>query len=351
MHNDTPAAPALAVSKTSSRRAKLAERAKTASIKLPKQCSTFPTPTEPLCPKSTKKTTGAAANVAPAAESPPKVPRPGVTRHNTLGVKDFLAHLSAEGVKSQITHGMDQMFGEDAQAALFTLHATNRQRRAALREIIIYTFFMLVFTFFQAKGLLNPTFFQFGDAIRNQLVDAEFLPHHSPNLPKTFKETATVSDLQKWMVGPLASFVFRGGSFDDQTRGRDAWGGGPAGADGSQPGWALGHARFVGPVRISQLRARRSDCEDKVWSRFAGRQWPCYDGGGSTTFAGCDLLLAPLCTTAVFWSPNANPSPGPDPHPATTCTPFSGASSRTRRPSGPTTGGRHPGVSRYLYSR
>jgi hypothetical protein len=42
-----------------------------------------------------------------------------------------------------------------------------------------------------------------------------------PAPPQTFEETATVGDLQKWMVGPLASFVFRGGSFDDQVRRSD----------------------------------------------------------------------------------------------------------------------------------
>ena len=41
---------------------------------------------------------------------------------------------------------LDNMFDEDPQAALFAMHSTEKQRHAALREIIIYACFMLLFT-------------------------------------------------------------------------------------------------------------------------------------------------------------------------------------------------------------
>ena len=174
---------------------------------------------------------------------------------------------------------LDHLFDEDPQAALFAMHSTQKQRNAALREIIIYACFMFLFTMSQAKGLMNPTIFQFGNAIRTQLTDAEFLPTHSPNYAKTFHQISTVNDLHKWMVGPLCNFVFTTDSFDDKER----W------ANGQQVGHAVGHAVFLGPVRISQVRANRMDCGHKVWSRFPDMQWDCYDGGSSSTFAGYDL--------------------------------------------------------------
>ena len=185
---------------------------------------------------------------------------------------------------------LDNLFQDNMQVAMHGgKGVTKQEKQMALREILIYMCFITVFTMTQAKGLFNPTIYQFGAAIKGQLLDSELMPEHAPNLPKTFMDCATVTELYQWMAGPFASFVFTTASYD---------GGASFTADGMKAGHALGHGRFIGPVRVSQVRANKLDCSANVWSKFpksvapGGKEapWECYDGGSTNSFGGYDLF-------------------------------------------------------------
>jgi hypothetical protein len=191
----------------------------------------------------------------------------------------MLAGLVTQSVKgSEKHHFLNKLFEGNVQAALGNgRKATKKEKALGLREIVIYIAFILIFTLTNGKGLSSPTAFQFGDAVHNQVLRSEFLDSYAPNNPKTFFDIATVGELQQWMVGPLSAFLFSTGSFDGKS-----WEG------GMKTNTVLSHARFIGPVRISQLRANKVDCTENVWNTFGGG-WACYDGAATNTFGAYDL--------------------------------------------------------------
>jgi hypothetical protein len=112
---DTPPTPS---SKTSERRAKLAERAKTASSENVAAKDTTPTP---LARHGsffgTVSGDGVCTVSGDARKKQKKFSLSGMLSHeNTMGVKDYLANLSAQ-VHGGVTSGLDHMFDEDAQVA------------------------------------------------------------------------------------------------------------------------------------------------------------------------------------------------------------------------------------------
>ena len=106
---DTPLTPS---SKTSERRAKLAERAKTASSENVAAKDTTPAPL-PTHGKGVFCTVSGDA----LRKKQKRFSLSGMLSHeNAMGVKDYLANLSAQ-VHGGVTSGLDHMFDEDAQVA------------------------------------------------------------------------------------------------------------------------------------------------------------------------------------------------------------------------------------------
>jgi hypothetical protein len=133
-----------------------------------------------------------------------------------------------------------------------------------IKEIVVYIFFMIFFTLSTTKGLTDGDFYYFGANLKEQLTGVEMRQEHSPVFDKTFTDVATVEEWYHWMQGALLHTVFTPNTFDADQ--------GFAFQNGnSRRGYTLGHGKFLGPIRISQLRSQAFNCDDRVYSVLSER--------------------------------------------------------------------------------
>jgi hypothetical protein len=129
-----------------------------------------------------------------------------------------------------------------------------------LRQIIIYIIFIAVFTLHSIRGTMNANNFFFAHNIQGQFAGVEVAWEHSPSFAKTFDDVATVEEAYHWMLGPFIHTAFSPNTFD----GSHDWD-----FDGGMPtGKTLGYGKFIGPVRISQLRVEKRDCNHMVHNKL-----------------------------------------------------------------------------------
>jgi hypothetical protein len=163
-----------------------------------------------------------------------------------------------ENIKDELSKGRNQDFvrmGYDAQVY-------KRHRRSvliALRELLIYLVFMVVFGFTSSRFLFNADIYNMGAGLAGQLTDSAFHAEHI-HVSRTFKDMTTIQDVDWWFLGPLTDFM-----------------------NGHPNQMPFRHNVFMGPVRISQLRAEAVECNDRAPPFMSqNRTFMCYDGGKST---------------------------------------------------------------------
>jgi hypothetical protein len=138
-----------------------------------------------------------------------------------------------------------------------------------LRQIIIYIAFICVFTLHTIRGTTNANNFFFAHNIQGQFAGVEVAWAHSPSFAKTFEDVATVEEVYHWMLGPFVHTAFSPNTFD----GSADWD-----FDGGEPqGKTLGYGKFIGPVRISQVRVQKRQCNEMVHPKLSSSfNFTCY---------------------------------------------------------------------------
>jgi hypothetical protein len=169
--------------------------------------------------------------------------------------------------------------------------ATARRQRFGLAlERLLFT---LVFTAATTRDLTDAAVFQFGNAVKAQLVEHELLPEHSPSFGKAWADVGTVDELHQWLEGPFVRAVFSPDTFDADRLWR---------FDGGAPrGSMLGKGKVLGAVRVAQLRTRAMDCSGTVPPALKGAGGAGNaSAGGSATWAATWQCYAPGLGASAF---------------------------------------------------
>jgi hypothetical protein len=127
---------------------------------------------------------------------------------------------------------------------------------ASIKDILVYILFLCLYTWYSIRYLSDPDFYYFGANIKDQLVGNELNEDHSPTFAKTFNDLSSVEEVYQWLQGPMVTTVFSPNTFDGDSNWKFQ--------DGRRLGYTLGYQKFLGSVRISQLRSQRHDCKDRV---------------------------------------------------------------------------------------
>jgi len=126
-----------------------------------------------------------------------------------------------------------------------------------IKEIVLYIVFMFFFTLSTTQGLVDNSYFNFGSALKESLTGVEMKQEHSPSFDKNFYDVGTVEEFYQWMESALVHTVYTPNTFDADP--------GYAFQNGSSRlGYTLGYGKFLGPIRISQLRSQAFNCDDRV---------------------------------------------------------------------------------------
>jgi hypothetical protein len=140
--------------------------------------------------------------------------------------------------------------------------------RNALHQILVFAVFMIIFTWCSTRDLNNQALFNFGESLRAQLIDVEFLENRAGIKYGTI---SSVDEFYRFLQGPLVETVFGPATFDGDEQWRFQ--------EGKQGGTALGYSAFLGAIKISQLRASKTDCSSdvsKVLALSDDSRWYCY---------------------------------------------------------------------------
>jgi hypothetical protein len=149
----------------------------------------------------------------------------------------------------------------------------------ALKQIFIFACFMIVYTWVTTRDLNNQQVFNFGEILRRQLIEVEFMEKRAG---VKFMQLSSADEFYQFLSGPLVETVFSPNTFDGDSKWKFQ--------GGEQGGTALGYSSFIGAIRISQLRTRRTDCSAKVSKILVSdNAWGCYsafthDAFGQTEF-------------------------------------------------------------------
>jgi hypothetical protein len=154
--------------------------------------------------------------------------------------------------------------------------AHTEEIQASLRSIVIYLAFLILFTFETARGLNDSDIYRTGNNFVSQLVSVE-IPQRFSHVRKTYRDIATIQDLNEWLRGPFVSAVFSTKTVDGHAD------------SASLAGSPLGYNKILGAVRVAQLRASEYDCTESM-PRDLARQggsyrWTCYGDRGQFSAA------------------------------------------------------------------
>lgn len=126
-----------------------------------------------------------------------------------------------------------------------------------IKEIVLYIVFMFFFTIATTGGLFDTSNYIFGNVLKESLTGVEMQEQYSPSFAKTFNDVATVEEWYQWMESALLHTVYTPNTFDADP--------GYAFQNGSSRlGYFAGPGKFLGPIRISQLRSRAFNCDNRI---------------------------------------------------------------------------------------
>jgi hypothetical protein len=152
----------------------------------------------------------------------------------------------------------EEKSGEEGEEDEWAEPWQDPEAAAAAGHILLYLCFLTVFCASMLRSIFSPDPFYFNDAIKSQYLGVEMLAEHSPTFAKTFEDVTVVEEYYHWILGAFFHSTFSLMTFD----GKD-WD-----AEEENPGTILGHNRFLGGVRMSQIRALERDCTDQVPGAF-----------------------------------------------------------------------------------
>jgi hypothetical protein len=172
-----------------------------------------------------------------------------------VGVTEFktaMRKVAVEAIKEkELTPGKDDRLKESV---------------AAIKAIVVYLVFMVLFTLDTATDLTDDRHFYFAENLKQQFIGVEMQQQFSPTWGKTFQDVATVEEYYHWLQSAFSHSAFSPNTFDGSVRRPDV----PAGS-------TMGHNIIIGAVRIAQLRSKPAECAS-VDPRIVqnSRQFRCY---------------------------------------------------------------------------
>jgi hypothetical protein len=132
--------------------------------------------------------------------------------------------------------------------------------RNAIREIILLLIFLVLYTTLTMRNVFDHNIFDYGHAVRSMFIDDELLPEHAP-WGQNFNDIENVDEYKYWLMGPFAEAAF---GHDGQHR----------------------YIKFVGSIRFSQLRSKKTVCEDiSDEVREENETYYCYGKGRPDIFS------------------------------------------------------------------
>jgi hypothetical protein len=103
--------------------------------------------------------------------------------------------------------------------------------KIAVRELLIYVIFMVIFGLSTSRYVFSSDLFSLGAGLDKQMTGTPY------QTAEYYQDISSVEAINTWMLGPLNTFLFTH---------KDA-----------RP---LGYNFFLGPVRVAQVRAQEAEC-------------------------------------------------------------------------------------------
>ena len=155
----------------------------------------------------------------------------------------------------------------DQQSTIMDFHEETEEERAAhravarqaVKEICIYSLFLMFFSLSSILVVQDQSLFFFGSKVHDQFTKVEWM---EGEVEKHFGDIEIVGQIHMWLQGPLFQTLYTdsstSGAIDTQSR----------------PGFIGGVNKVVGGVRIGQNRVLPRDCSEssKLVSKFVFTQ-------------------------------------------------------------------------------
>jgi hypothetical protein len=133
------------------------------------------------------------------------------------------------------------------------------QIRGAIREIVLLIGFLSVYTMLTMRNAFNHQIFDYAQSVRMGYIQDELPGEYAP-WGQDFNDIATIHEFYQWLHGPFAQKAF--------------------GPDEGQR-----YCRFIGSIRVSQLRSQKMACNQVPEEmKRTGQIDYCYNKGLSNTF-------------------------------------------------------------------
>jgi hypothetical protein len=124
------------------------------------------------------------------------------------------------------------------------------------------------------------------EGIQDEYVGVEMLAEHSPTFGKTFQDIANVEEYYHWLLGAFSHTTFSPSTFN----GDGEW----KFAGGKNMGTMHGYNKFLGSARLSQVRANKALCDDRVPAALkegGNMSYHCYGDWGTGVVFGNTIFV------------------------------------------------------------
>jgi len=203
-----------------------------------------------------------------------QVPGSAPVATRTLGARSAQIHPARSAAEATAPAAAAGSAGGAGANRRTTAHTEEIQK--SLRSIVIYLAFLILFTLETARGLNDSDIYRTGNNFVSQLASVE-IPQRFSHVRKTYRDIATIADLNDWLRGPFVSAVFSTKTVDGHAD------------SASLAGSPLGYNKILGAVRVAQLRASEYDCTESMPPDLARRggsyRWTCYGDKGQFSSA------------------------------------------------------------------
>jgi hypothetical protein len=158
--------------------------------------------------------------------------------------------------------------------------------RENISEALVYFAFMLFYVPYTMKGLFNSDLYYLMEGIRDEYVGVEMLEEHAPTFGKTFDDIANVEEYYHWLLAGFSHTTFSPSTFNGDSEWKFA--------GGKNDGYMHGYNKFIGAVRLSQIRANKAECNSNVpdaLREMGNLTYHCYGEWGSGLVFGNAIFV------------------------------------------------------------
>jgi hypothetical protein len=164
----------------------------------------------------------------------------------------------------------------------------------AVGELLFYLVFMLFYSAINLRYLMSPKYFHLAETVGGQFTGTEMAWDHSPSFAKTYGDITTAEEYYHWLFGAFTTTIFSANTFD----------GDPSFAflGGKQTGHTLGYNKFLGSVRLGQLRTQKRECSANEVPSALTEYYPfdCYGSPMDNVYVGGQPFPLAYETTEPF---------------------------------------------------